>query len=74
MKCQLCGYDKEDLKHFLLWCPAYHQPRQKNKNLQQPYEEDQEKIIGKLLFEENTRETKETIFEFWKIREKCTSK
>ncbi len=74
MKCQVCGYDKEDLNHFILWCPAYDQPRQENKKLQQPYEEDQEKNIGKLLFEENTREAKETIYEFWKIREKCTSK
>ncbi len=74
MKCQLCGYDKENLNHFLLWCAAYSQPRQRNKNLHQPYEEDQEKIIGKLLFQDDARETKETIYEFWKIREKCTSK
>ncbi len=74
MKCHLCGYDKEDLSHFILWCPAYDQPRQKNKKLQQPYEEAQEKNIGEQLFEENIREAKETIYDFWKIREKCTSK
>ncbi len=73
MKCQLHGYDKEDLNHSMLWCPAYNQTRQ-NKKLQQPYEEDQEKIKGKLLFEENIREDKETIYEFWKIREKSTLK
>ncbi len=73
-ECQVCGNEKEDLPHFILWCPAYEEPRKKNKILQQPYEDDQEKNIGKFLFEENIREAKETLYQFWKIREKCTEK
>ncbi len=68
MKGQVCGHDREDLSHFILWCPACDQPRQKNKTLRQPREEDEEKVIGRLLFEENIREAKETIYEFWKMR------
>ncbi len=68
-ECQVCGNEKEDLPHFILWSPAYEEPRKKNKILQQPYE-DQEEIIGNFLFEENIREAKETLYQFWKIREK----
>ncbi len=45
--------------HFLLWCPACSDERQKNKNLHQPYQE-KEDIIGELLFGNNIEETKET--------------
>ena len=68
-KCELCGNEKEDLKHFLLWCPAYSEVRQKNIKLQQPYQEE-ENTIGELLFGSNIEETKETVHKFWKIREK----
>lgn len=27
-KCDMCGAEKEDLKHFILWCPEYCQGRQ----------------------------------------------
>ncbi len=50
-KCDMCGADNEDLKHFLLWCPAYREERRKFTRLQQPYVEDEEDIIGKYLFE-----------------------
>ena len=36
-KCEMCGSEKEDLKHFLLWRPAYSDERQKNIKLQQVY-------------------------------------
>ncbi len=69
-KCEMCGSEKEDLKHFLLWRPAYSDERQKNIKLQQPYQEGEENAIGELLFGNNIEETKETIQKFWKIREK----
>ena len=68
-ECKLCGYEKEDLRHFLLWCPSYVLPREKNEALHQPYEENEENIIGKLLFGNNIKKNKETIYECWKIRE-----
>ncbi len=43
------------------WCTAYSDERQKNINLQQPYQE-KEDIIGELLFENSIEETKETIY------------
>ncbi len=54
------GTEVPSSAHFILWCPAYEEPRKKNKILQQPYE-DQEKNIGNFLFEENIREAKETL-------------
>ncbi len=63
----MCGGEKEDLTHFLLWCPAYSDERLKNINLQQPYQEKKD-IMGELLFGNNIEETK-TIQKFWKIRE-----
>ncbi len=50
-KCDMCWADNEDLKHFLLWCPAYREERGKITRFQQPYIEDEEDTIGKYLFE-----------------------
>ncbi len=70
-KCDMCGADKEDLKHFLLWCPAYMEIRRKITLLQQPCIEDEEDIIGKYLFETTyIEEAKKEIHKFWLIREK----
>ena len=70
-KCDLCEEEKEDLKHFILWCPAYEEERRKSDRLQQPYQEDEEELLGSYLFtNENIEETKERILVFWKIREK----
>ncbi len=59
--CKLCGYERKDLRHFLLWCPSYVLPRKKNEALHQPYEANEENIIGKLLFGNNS-EKKNTNF------------
>ncbi len=60
----MCGAD-EDLKHFLLWCPAYTEIREKITRLQQPYIEE-EVIIGKYLFENiYTEKNKKEIYKFW---------
>ncbi len=45
-KCDMCRADNEDLKHFLLWCPAYGEERGKITRLQQPYIGDGENTIG----------------------------
>ncbi len=66
----MCGSEKEDLKHFILWCPAYSEERQKNIILQQPYQDEEEHVIGELLFGNSIEQTKKTIQKFWKIREK----
>ncbi len=49
-QCILCGAENEKLEHFLLWCPAYSEERQKNVDLQQPYTNE---VIGDLLFNNN---------------------
>ena len=70
-KCIMCECEYEDLNHFILWCTGFLEERRKVLLLQQPYVEDEERLIGELLFEEKKREkTKETIYKFWKIREK----
>ncbi len=61
----------EDLKHFLLWCPAYEEEKRQNFCLRKPYVEEEELTIGKILFDkENVQEAKVTLLQFWKIREK----
>ncbi len=71
--CDMCGAELENMKHFMLWCPAYIQERIKSERLQQPYPEDD--IIGQYLFENKlTEETKRTLQTFWKIREKKMEK
>ena len=57
--------------HFVLFCPEYKEERQKVLELQQPYEENEEQILGKFLFsEENIEEKKETLYQMWRRREK----
>ncbi len=60
---------QENLRHHLLGCPSYVMPRKKNEGLHQPYEENEENILGKLLFGNNSKKNKETIYEFWKTIE-----
>ncbi len=51
-KCDMCGAEKEDLKHFVM-VPraAYTDERRKSPRLQQPYKEIEDDIIGNYLFE-----------------------
>lgn len=67
--CELCCEINETLPHFLLFCPAYVNERQKIPELHQPYQEDIAGIIKSVLFENGTiNNTKEIIHNFWKIR------
>ncbi len=67
----MCVTERKDLKHFLLWCPAYTQERMKSERLQQPCPEEEDDVIGQYLFESKfIEETKRTLHTFWKTREK----
>ena len=70
-ECFLCGSALEDLKHFILHCSAYEEERKANSVLQQPYQEDEEEIIGQLLFnKENLEKSKILLETFWRKRTK----
>ncbi len=68
--CELCAEENKNLEHFLLWCHEYQRERNENKKLQRPFEEDTEKVIGELLFEENIEKAKETVYNMWKKKRK----
>ncbi len=66
----MCGAEREDLKHFMSWCPVYTQERRKSEGLRQPYTEEDD-VIGQYLFDKKLiEETKRTLHTLWKIREK----
>ncbi len=68
--CEMCGAEREDLKDFMLWCPAYTQERRKSERRQQPYIEEDD-VIGQYLFDNKfIEDTKRTLHTFWKIRGK----
>ncbi len=68
--CDVCGAENEDLIHFLFWCTGYKEERIKSVKLQQPYIQEEEEILGRLLLENTEiQETKRVIDSFWKIRE-----
>ena len=70
-KCNICGAETENLNHFLLWCPEYSEERRKYQIIQRPYIEEEENIIGDLLFKDkNIKVAKIIINEIWKKREK----
>ncbi len=58
------------LKHLILWCPVYDEERRKDINFQRPYKGIVE-LLCALLFENGLKySTKQTLYSFWKIREK----
>ena len=63
-KCQLCNHFYEDLKHFILNCPKLEEERNKIRKIQRPREENEDKIMGDLLFDEN-EETEEGLYNLW---------
>ena len=65
----MCDSDLENLNHFILWCTGYSEIRNSEPLLQQPYIQDEELILGRLLFA-NAENFKETLYKFWKIRER----
>ena len=65
----ICNYDLEDLNHFGFWCAGYSDLRGKEQLLQQSYIQDEEYLLGQLLFV-NSDKIKEVLHRFWKIRER----
>ncbi len=64
----------KNLSHIVVWCPPLQDTRGGAVELQQPYQEEEEKIIGRFLFEEDRmkkkKEKKEILHRMWKAREK----
>ena len=66
-----CGINIENLEHFLLDCIELSDERQKILELQQPYQENRNKIIENVLFNaEGIEKRKEKIYRMWIKREK----
>ena len=69
--CKVCSADMEDITHFLLECCRYDIPRGRMVELQKPYIENKDEILGNFLFrKENITLKKKYISEIWKIRRK----
>ncbi len=67
----MCDSELENLTHFLLQCPAYEIERKKILQIERLNTEEEEDILGELLFkEELIEETKPVIYEMWKKRER----
>ena len=70
-KCQICESPFEDLEHFLIYCPQYTEIRNGSIELQQPYIENTNNIIGQFLFcKSNFYSKKKVLQEMWKSRER----
>ena len=69
-KCEMCEFEREDLNHFILWCVGYQDLRAGEPLFQQPYIENEDQLIGQLLFEEKNRDqVKDILYKFWRKRE-----
>ncbi len=69
----MCGNEREDLQHLILHFPAYQEERRRHHGLQRPYQEEEDQVIARILFENeniNIENTKEAITRFWHKREK----
>ena len=67
-KCELCENENEDLQHFLVECKGLEHLREKE-IMTKGYDEDKEKMVGKILFENQEIEiTKGMIEKMWKFR------
>ena len=62
--------EKEGIYHFMLHCTAYNEEGSHSTQLQQPYKESDEDILGHFLFNtEDIEEKKELLFSIWKRRQ-----
>ncbi len=67
-KCDMCGAENEDLRHFLLWCPAYVEERKWCVRLQQPYVEEEDGTIGSFYLKmTTTKKQKQQYISFGKL-------
>ena len=61
INCMVCDKDeKEDIYHFMLHCTAYNEERSHSTQLQHPYIESGEDILGHFLFNTEDIEEKKT--------------
>ena len=66
-KRHFCTDVEEDRIHFIIMCPGYKEVRKTVIELQRPYEENREEVIGKFLFiEKNIEKKKEVLYQMWK--------
>ena len=71
--CLNCGQQTilENIEHFILDCTTYNNERQQLRKLQQPYNENKDKVIGQFLFSKvNLEKKEEVLFQMWKKRER----
>ena len=69
--CNFCKDVEESLEHFVMLCPEFAEIRQNCVELQQPYEEDHNQVLGKFLFKEDNIENKKDIsYRMWLKRDK----
>lgn len=55
----MCGAAGEDFQHFILRYAMYGEEREGNVVLQQPYQKDEDEMIGQLLYNKE-KEAKKT--------------
>ena len=68
-----CGEGTENLEHMLLHCKEYEEIRMLTKELQRPYNEKTEDVIGTFLFDTTNIEEKKTVLhKIWRKREAKT--
>ena len=68
--CMLCGGEEENLRHFLLECTSLSGERSRSLELQRPYIEVEEDVIGNFLFTaENIEAKKEVLGLMFRRRE-----
>ena len=68
-----CGEGTENLEHMLLHCKEYEEIRRITKELQRPYNEKTEDVIGTFLFDTTNIEEKKTVLhKIWRKREAKT--
>ena len=71
--CPNCGPQNiiETIEHFIIDCTTYNSDRQQLIELQHPYNENGDKVIGQFLFSKvNLEKKKEVLFQMWKKRER----
>ena len=68
-KCKGCGVEVEDLKHFLLYCPQYIEIRKTIIELQQPYQNIENDVIGNFLFKSEMELCKSKLKQMWRLRQ-----
>ncbi len=59
------------MEHFLLICPEFKDEGKNIIELQQPYEENTDNIIGNFVFDTTRlQEKKESLYRLWTVRER----